>query len=419
MASATSVVRACACFMLTAGVATTGAAQQPGARNPSGAVANEQTAPVTIMAVGNRLVVSSDDPEALKLVQELVRMLTKTNAAEGDFTIIPLRNARAADAAQILDECYNGTRQNGSFRGRGTGGGFGGFAGPTAFAQTTPATPAENRIRVVADSATNALIVQAKPLDLIGIGRLLASIDSGETDSNAVIRTWMLEPFKHARAADVAQLLRDVYHEQMKGGASSEGSSRGAARPAALSIGVDDRSNRLILACSETTKEDIVTLVKQLEQSAQDTPKTVRVMQVKGIDPLLVQRAIEAIQGRPAAAPPTNGNGMSGFDSARAGSSRGGFGSANGGGFSGGSFGQAGVGSSTFNGGGFGPGGFGGGFNAGGFPGGGFGRGGFGASGILPQMTPGSFQGGRNGAPGGGNAGQGSDNGGRRSRGGS
>src|SRR5439155_13960366 len=68
-------------------------------------------APVNIMAVGNRLIITSDDPAALALVNELVRLMTQTQSAEGDFEIIRLKNASATEAARILDEAFNGTAQ--------------------------------------------------------------------------------------------------------------------------------------------------------------------------------------------------------------------------------------------------------------------------------------------------------------------
>lgn len=289
-------------------------------------VAAEEPPPVTILAAGNRLVISCDDPEALLLVTDLARMLTRPGAGDGDFTVIRLRHARAADAARLLDECSNGVREQAVQGGRGMNPFMGGFGGVPAPVVTT--TRSEGNLRVVADPGTNSLIIQAKPMQLLGIRRLLDQIDVGDSDSGALVRTWPLPPFKYARAIDVAQLLREVYRENVGAGgpeATNGGSSRG--RPAPLSIGVDDRSNRLIVACSEKLKTDIEELVNQLESSARDTPKTVKVMRIQGIDPMLVQRAVEAINGRttPVAqsAPAQN---MSGFDPSRMnGMNRGGF----------------------------------------------------------------------------------------------
>ncbi|MCS7045348.1 MAG: hypothetical protein NZO58_03225, partial [Gemmataceae bacterium] len=78
--------------------------------------------PITITAFGNRLIVTSEDKEALQLVQELARLITRTDQGEGDFEVIRLKNANAVEAAKVLDEAFNGPRQGG---GRGQqGGGF-------------------------------------------------------------------------------------------------------------------------------------------------------------------------------------------------------------------------------------------------------------------------------------------------------
>ena len=44
-------------------------------------------------------------------MQELVRLFTQTPSGEGDFEIIRLKNASATEAARILDEAFNGPKQ--------------------------------------------------------------------------------------------------------------------------------------------------------------------------------------------------------------------------------------------------------------------------------------------------------------------
>src|SRR5438105_14816295 len=73
----------------------------------------------------------------------------------------------------------------------------------------------EDRIGVVADPATNSLLVRASPIDMLGIRRLLnTSIDVDTVDSRAVIKTWII-PLMHASATEVANVIRDVYREHM------------------------------------------------------------------------------------------------------------------------------------------------------------------------------------------------------------
>jgi type II secretion system protein D len=280
-------------------------------------------APVTITAFGNRLILTSEDPAALALAQELVRLLTQTPGGEGDFEIIKLKNASAVEAAKILDEAFNGTKPQ-STQSRGDQGSpFGFFSRFSAPAATPPATPSANRIRVVADPATNSLLIRATPLDMLTIRRLLdKAIDAPETESKAVMRTWIIGPLKYANANEVASVVRDVYREQMNNNPNpaspaglvalslasrsfSSGGIRnmnvdanGNPRTVTLSLGVDDRSNSLVAACSEAMYHDLKRLVDQLETAAKDSTRTVKVISIRGIDPLLVQQAIDAIQGR-------------------------------------------------------------------------------------------------------------------------
>src|SRR5262249_35445138 len=67
--------------------------------------------PITLTAAGNRLIAASADPEALKLVRELSRLL-QNPAGEGDFEIIKLKNAKASEAAKTLDAMFNDTKRN-------------------------------------------------------------------------------------------------------------------------------------------------------------------------------------------------------------------------------------------------------------------------------------------------------------------
>jgi hypothetical protein len=149
--------------------------------------------------------------------------------------------------------------------------------------------------------------------------------------------------------------------------------ANGNPRGVTLSVGVDDKTNSLVVACPKPLYDDIKKLVEQLEVGASDSKRVVKVLKVN-IDPLLVEQAVNAMQGRPTT---TNGTSTNRFGPNT------GFG---GGGFGGGGFGG---------GGGFRPGG--GGFGGGGMPGGGITP--FGGGGTFNPIGGG---GGRSGFGGGG-----------------
>jgi len=358
-------------------------------------------APVNITAFGNRLILTSEDPAALALAQELIRLLT-TSAGEGDFEVIRLKNANAVEAAKILDEAFNGVRPEQQQRG-GAGGGRGGLGGFQQMfgqlqqpQQPAAAPPAGQRIRVVADPQTNSLIVRASPLDMLTIRRLLdKDIDADSPESKAVLRTRIIGPLKHASALEVATVVRDVYRESMNNnpnggqrgfsalgsfGVFSGGSVRGQnldangqPRGVTLSVGVDDRTNSIVVNSTETMYEEIKKLVDELEKSAKDSSRTVMVVPIKGIDPLLVQEAIAAFQGQRTT---STGGGLGGRGTGNLGT--GGFGRGSGG---------------------FGSGGFG---NNGGFGTGGFNQGG---GGFTPSLPGGAMIPGGSFTPGGGTGG--------------
>ncbi len=179
---------------------------------------------ITITAIGNKLIITSEDPIALNMATELVRLVTQ-NKTSGDFQIIRLKHANAVETARIIDELFNGAKANGGgFGGRGQGGGggpgadFGGMQNIMgAMGQGSGAAPARvERVRVVPDPATNALFVQASTLDMLTIRRLISQhVDAGLNDAEAIIKTFVIGPLKYANATDVAYVIKSVYRESM------------------------------------------------------------------------------------------------------------------------------------------------------------------------------------------------------------
>src|SRR5207249_4541224 len=106
-------------------------------------------------------------------------LYTSIPPGPGDFEIVRLKFANAVDTAKILDEIFNGPKPAGFGGGKGSNFGPGGAAFPGigpgalganaglgallggAFGGAQPGAQREDRIRVVADPTTNALLVRA------------------------------------------------------------------------------------------------------------------------------------------------------------------------------------------------------------------------------------------------------------------
>lgn len=237
--------------------------------------------------------------------------------AEGSFEVIKLKKANATNVARVLDEIYNGKPTQGPaspfpFGGRGRFGGFG--MQPPANGNGKNNEP---RIRVVADPDSNQIMVKATPLDMAAIKKLVKeSLDVGDTDSEASLRTYVIGPLKHAHADDVAAVIKDVYRENMNNNPTADQQrfrrgiffggnnpslgidANGKPKGVSLSISVDDRTNSLIVQCPANLHKDIEKLVGMLEKAASKITQTVKVVRVDGIDPKIIQQALDAIQGR-------------------------------------------------------------------------------------------------------------------------
>ena len=280
--------------------------------------------PLTITAFGNKLILTCQDPKTLATAQELIRLITQTEAGEGDFEVIPLKYADATTAAEVLDEAFNGKAKqgSGSSKGgssRGGGGGFNPlqffaqFAAPGASGPT--GAPSAERIRVVADPGTNSLIVKAKPLDMLTIRKLLhKAIDSGETDSDAIQRTWTIGPLQYADANEIADLLETVYQQSTNKQVQSRGSSndpraiflsralgnRGSSGSnnkfkVSLQVGVHERTNTLVVTCNKLMYDDIKTMAEKLDLASKDATEIVKVVPIVNADPALVKQAIDLL----------------------------------------------------------------------------------------------------------------------------
>ncbi len=379
--------------------------------------------PIIIEVNGNRLTLMSDDTEALDYFIELARRFQPgVRPEENLYKVIKLRNVSAEDAAKTVTELFNGPQQTqrggggGGLGGLFGGGGglLGGLLGGGGGGPTVPAGVNTSRIRVVADKGSNSLIVvKASPVDLFTIEKILKdSIDRGVMDDAITPRTWAIK-IEYADASEVADRIRSVFRNYATPSQAAPSNPIPFVPPQAqvasikptLTVDVDTRTNKVILNCNEDLYKQIEVFVKDvLDVADVSNPDVVKIVDLKGIDPTLVQQAIDAFQGRNPLANNRMGGGFGngGFGNRGFGGPGGGFGGGPGG----------------FAGGGFGPGGgFGGGpgFGGGGMgPGGGFGGGpGFGGGGMGPG---GGFGGGR--GPGGGGMGPGGGGGAGRGGGG-
>ena len=171
--------------------------------------------PVRLIATGSRLMVASDDPQALELVQQLVKLYT--DPMSGELKVVRLKHGSAASMAQVLDQVFNDR------------------AGQVKV----------ERVRVVADPGSNTLLVKATPLDLVMIEKLIAqTLDVDPGREEPAHRLYMI-PLRHIQADDVARVVRDLYGIK--------------------TVAVEARTNSLMVRCTEAVFQDVRKMVELLD----------------------------------------------------------------------------------------------------------------------------------------------------------
>jgi type II secretory pathway component GspD/PulD (secretin) len=180
---------------------------------------------------------------------------------EGDFEIINLKSAKGGDAAKTLDAAFNDGKGN------------------------------STRIRIIADPATNSLLVRGNPLDMLTVRSLVEqTIDVDASDSKALTKVHRIGPLQSARASDVAWTVKEIYREHLNstlsalrngatrdtyfgwGGLSLNTDASGKLRPVDLTITADEQANTVIVSCTEHVYREIKKLVDAVDKAAKKVP---------------------------------------------------------------------------------------------------------------------------------------------------
>jgi type II secretory pathway component GspD/PulD (secretin) len=408
-------------------------------------------AEIVITVTPSGIIINSQDVEALDEIEQWLATFGKGYAGTREFTIIYLKYAKAETAAVLLNEVLSGASVS-SDSGGGSGslmgdiaanmmGGMMGnmFGGILGGGGDGGGSTSVSGVSIIPDPRLNALYVQANPRDLDTIQQLLSVIDQQSRGDVEVVAAPRFIPIVNTSADEVANVIRQVYAgrlasdssqprqpnpedfiRMLRGGRGGGNDRQRRGEEPKMTIGVDARSNSLIVSAPDYLFNEVQALAKTLDTAAVQQEETVSVVKLERTSPDLVSRSLASVLGSSISSNRTTSSSTSGrFPSSRTNSSGfpGNSGSTSGfpnpamfqgmgGGFPGGGGG--------FPGGGF-PGGFGG--FQGGFGGRGFGGGGDGFRGRGGDFGGRGFGGGDFGGRGGGDFGgsRGGDSG--RSRG--
>ncbi len=229
--------------------------------------------PPIIVAPGtDSLTIASDDAEALEQFVALLRTLSnRDDTADGNFTIIPLRNADALFAAQLIDRLF----ENRGFSRR-----------------------SRMDVVAVADERTNSVVVRGGRADRMVVQQLLEAIDDGELPNALTRHQPSVIPVKNIQATEIAEVLSEIYKTQLTaggersripvpGGVSKDVAAiiqqiNAAQTGPLMTMGVDEATNSLIVLAPQPLIDEVRELVADLDRAAAEDPaQALRVVALK------------------------------------------------------------------------------------------------------------------------------------------
>jgi hypothetical protein len=171
---------------------------------------------------------------------------------------------------------------------------------------------------IIPETRLNFLIVRANPADMELIEQLLELVDQRKSPEDVqTIAAPRLIPILNTSADSVAEVVREVYANRMastpgqprqpspeeflralRGGGRGDNNAQ-LEQQQRMTVGVDRRSNSLVISAPDDLFQEIQLLVEQLDQAHSDVMETARVVTLKRVNPELVRQAVSAVVGSP------------------------------------------------------------------------------------------------------------------------
>lgn len=278
-------------------------------------------APISMSIVGDDVIISSPDKQALDQLEDMFNTLASALPVRTRWTVFYLRSADATDTAQMLERLFPqssvtaSTSSSSGMFGSLTGGlsNLGrGMMNVTGLNQTLGGA---NDLRIITDIRSNALFVTGPQDQIAEIEAMLELLDSSDIPGSLRDRVPRTIPVEHAEVDDVADIVESVFKdaltpENQQGGQQGQrfnplamlmgggggGAGGGRKEPGVqLTIGVDRRTSHLVVACNDTLFRQIEGLVKSIDERARDARQTVQIMHLETADPSLVSATLTSL----------------------------------------------------------------------------------------------------------------------------
>ncbi|MFM2164041.1 MAG: Pullulanase secretion envelope PulD, partial [Planctomycetota bacterium] len=227
--------------------------------------------------VENRLVVAAT-AEQFKTIQDVVKAIDVRSERRRVTEFVPVLKGKARGIQEALSYFYGAGALDAD-------------------------TPSKQAVRIIADEATNSLVISADQGEWSGIRKLLEKLDTEQYDGSRQLRVVAL---KHADARSVAKAINDAFEDTRP--KPPVPAPRTPGQDPALvvqqikpeeyvSASADEFSNNLVIAASPANMRKIDSIIAQLDLPDYAQLPQPRLIAVRYGNPEQLARSIERVYG--------------------------------------------------------------------------------------------------------------------------
>jgi len=263
-----------------------------------------------------RLVITSRDTQALDSLEE---MMSRLAPPRKDYAVFYLKHADSYSVKANLDEFFQtDKKETGEDRMRR----WWSDDSSNDKKDDSPKLSRRKPLRFIVDSQTNSILVQGgSPDQLRQIDELIQMYDNPRPTNTRPSRVTQIFHVEHSRASVIAEVLKDAYRDLLSskdkalesynqsksqgrgqrgyisydfGEHEDDGKMSQERFSGALSLGVDDTTNTLLVSCaSQNMMLNIKTIIERLDTAAVPAAQTFQVLQInRSIDANALQKKL-------------------------------------------------------------------------------------------------------------------------------
>lgn len=286
------------------------------------AAEGDSNSPIAITIQGGNLMIASEDEAALDRLEDVIASLAAAMPAKPQWTVFYLRSADATQTASILERLFPtssvstsvGASSDGGFMGELTSGLSSMGRGIANMSGLDSMLSGPQTLRIIPDVRSNSLFVSGPPHQIDEVEDVLRILDASELPEQLRDRAPRYIAVKHAQVGEVADIIRDVFKEeltppqpaqQQRGGGGNPfaalmggGGSAASAPKVQMTLGIDYQNSRLYVASNEPTFLQVQAMVEEIDTAALEARRAIRVVPLQHASSAIIQQTIGSLLPR-------------------------------------------------------------------------------------------------------------------------